>query len=239
MLAEPVDGRGGLPPGLLNRLVEDDEQVLPAAQELAARLAAGPTVAYAAIKRRLSIADGGTLADALAAEAQAQTICGAPPTTAPPRWPSSTSRSRSSRATDGSQSPAGSAVAGPVASRAVVLLRILVGLGAQHERLHGQLVAGRGDEGGQLSRAQLLHVGPEPDRLGRGVRLDRQVQADQPGAAQRRRAEPVGQLAVDPGVQRGHRPGDRRLVGQGRLVEAASAVLDCTSPPRVRARAAR
>ena len=51
--------------------------MLPAAQELAARLAAGPTVAYGAIKRQLSIGDAGTLADALAAEAQAQAICGA------------------------------------------------------------------------------------------------------------------------------------------------------------------
>ncbi|MDI5937309.1 enoyl-CoA hydratase-related protein, partial [Micromonospora sp. DH15] len=62
--------------GLVTRLLDDDEQVLPTAQELAARLAAGPTVAYGAIKRQLSIADAGTLADALAAEAQAQSICG-------------------------------------------------------------------------------------------------------------------------------------------------------------------
>jgi 2-(1,2-epoxy-1,2-dihydrophenyl)acetyl-CoA isomerase len=62
--------------GMLTRLVEDDEQVLPAAQELATRLAAGPTVAYGAIKRELSIGDAGTLSDALAAEAQAQSICG-------------------------------------------------------------------------------------------------------------------------------------------------------------------
>ena len=51
--------------------------MLPAAQALAARLAAGPTVAYGAIKRELSIGDAGTLSDALAAEAQAQSICGA------------------------------------------------------------------------------------------------------------------------------------------------------------------
>ena len=53
------------------------EQVLPAAHELAARLAAGPTVAYGAIKRELLVGAAGTLADALAAEAQAQAICGA------------------------------------------------------------------------------------------------------------------------------------------------------------------
>ena len=77
MLAEPVRAEEAHRLGLLNRLVDDDEQVLPAAQELAARLAAGPTVAYGAIKRQLSIGDGGTLSEALAAEAQAQTTCGA------------------------------------------------------------------------------------------------------------------------------------------------------------------
>ncbi|TDC32047.1 enoyl-CoA hydratase-related protein [Micromonospora sp. KC213] len=76
MLAEPVGAEEACRLGLLTRLVED-EAVLPTAQELAARLAAGPTVAYGAIKRQLSIADAGTLADALAAEAQAQAICGA------------------------------------------------------------------------------------------------------------------------------------------------------------------
>jgi 2-(1,2-epoxy-1,2-dihydrophenyl)acetyl-CoA isomerase len=77
LLAEPVRAAVAYQMGLLSRLVEDDEQVLPAAQELAARLAAGPTVAYGAIKRELSIGDAGTLSDALAAEAQAQAICGA------------------------------------------------------------------------------------------------------------------------------------------------------------------
>ncbi len=76
MLAEPVRAEEACQLGLLNRLVADDEEVLPTAQELAGRLAAGPTVAYGAIKRQLSIADAGTLADALAAEAQAQSICG-------------------------------------------------------------------------------------------------------------------------------------------------------------------
>ena len=77
MLAEPVRAEEACRLGLITRLTDDDEQVLPAAQELATRLAAGPTVAYGAIKRQLSIADAGTLADALAAEAQAQAICGA------------------------------------------------------------------------------------------------------------------------------------------------------------------
>ncbi|MFC7528052.1 enoyl-CoA hydratase/isomerase family protein [Actinoplanes sp. GCM10030250] len=77
MLAQPVKADEAYRIGLLSQLLEDDEQVLPAAQELAARLAAGPTVAYGAIKRELSIGDAGTLSDALAAEAQAQSICGA------------------------------------------------------------------------------------------------------------------------------------------------------------------
>ena len=77
LLAEPVKAPEALALGLLTRLVEDDEQVLTAAHELAARLAAGPTVAYGAIKRELSVGSSGTFADALAAEAQAQAICGA------------------------------------------------------------------------------------------------------------------------------------------------------------------
>jgi len=76
MLAEPVRAEEALRYGLLTRLVDDDDQVLPAAQELASRLAAGPTVAYGAIKRQLSVGDAGTLSEALAAEAEAQTICG-------------------------------------------------------------------------------------------------------------------------------------------------------------------
>jgi 2-(1,2-epoxy-1,2-dihydrophenyl)acetyl-CoA isomerase len=74
LLAEPVRSDAAYEMGLLSRLVDDDELVLPAAQELAARLAAGPTVAYGAIKRELATA--GTLADVLAYEAEAQSLCG-------------------------------------------------------------------------------------------------------------------------------------------------------------------
>jgi 2-(1,2-epoxy-1,2-dihydrophenyl)acetyl-CoA isomerase len=77
LLAEPVRSAAAFEMGLLSRLVEDDEQVLPAAQELAARLAAGPTVAYGAIKREVAVAVGSTLTEALAAEAEAQSLCGA------------------------------------------------------------------------------------------------------------------------------------------------------------------
>ena len=77
LLAEPVRSGPAYEMGLLSRLVDDDDMVLPTALELAARLAKGPTVAYGAIKRELSVGDTGTLSDALAAEAQAQSICGA------------------------------------------------------------------------------------------------------------------------------------------------------------------
>jgi 2-(1,2-epoxy-1,2-dihydrophenyl)acetyl-CoA isomerase len=76
MLAEPVDAAEALRLGLLTRVVDDDEKVLPAAQELAARLASGPTVAYGQIKRELAAAASTTLAAALEVEAQAQDVCG-------------------------------------------------------------------------------------------------------------------------------------------------------------------
>jgi 2-(1,2-epoxy-1,2-dihydrophenyl)acetyl-CoA isomerase len=76
MLAEPVDAAESHRLGLLNYLVDDDEKVLPRAQELAARLAAGPTVALGLIKRELATAATATLADTLAVEAEAQAACG-------------------------------------------------------------------------------------------------------------------------------------------------------------------
>jgi 2-(1,2-epoxy-1,2-dihydrophenyl)acetyl-CoA isomerase len=76
MLAEPVPAEEALRLGLLTRLVDDDERVLPAAQELAGRLAAGPTVAYGQIKRQLRIGGTGTLAEALDAELEAQRVAG-------------------------------------------------------------------------------------------------------------------------------------------------------------------
>jgi 2-(1,2-epoxy-1,2-dihydrophenyl)acetyl-CoA isomerase len=77
MLAEPVRAAEAAQLGLLTKLVDDDEAVLAAAQELAARLAAGPTRAYAAIKRELVEGASGSLAAALAVEAEAQAECGA------------------------------------------------------------------------------------------------------------------------------------------------------------------
>jgi 2-(1,2-epoxy-1,2-dihydrophenyl)acetyl-CoA isomerase len=77
MLAESVRAPEALRLGLLSQLVDDDGQVLATAQTLAARLAAGPTVAYGQIKRQLLVGASGTLDEALDAEAEAQHICGA------------------------------------------------------------------------------------------------------------------------------------------------------------------
>jgi 2-(1,2-epoxy-1,2-dihydrophenyl)acetyl-CoA isomerase len=76
LLAEPVPAAEAYRIGLLTQVVDDDDQVLPTAQQLAERLAAGPTVAYGAIKRQLAAGASGSLADALAAEVQAQATCG-------------------------------------------------------------------------------------------------------------------------------------------------------------------
>lgn len=74
LLSEPVRAAAAYELGLLTRLVDADDEVLPAAQELAGRLAAGPTLAYAQIKRELL---GAGLAEALELEADAQATCGA------------------------------------------------------------------------------------------------------------------------------------------------------------------
>jgi 2-(1,2-epoxy-1,2-dihydrophenyl)acetyl-CoA isomerase len=76
MLAEPVAAAQALEMGLVNAVIPAAD--LPAAAaELAARLAAGPTQAYAAIKRTLAVAAVSDLDTALDAEADAQAACGA------------------------------------------------------------------------------------------------------------------------------------------------------------------
>jgi 2-(1,2-epoxy-1,2-dihydrophenyl)acetyl-CoA isomerase len=60
---------------MVNRVVPDGE-ALTAAQELAKRLAAGPTTAYAKIKEAMAAAADGTLEDALEAEARTQADAG-------------------------------------------------------------------------------------------------------------------------------------------------------------------
>ena len=76
LLAEPITAEAALDMGLVNAVVEP-ERVLPAAQELAARLAAGPTAAYAAIKQSLAYAADTDLPSALAMEAELQDRMGA------------------------------------------------------------------------------------------------------------------------------------------------------------------
>ena len=76
LLAEPVTAEAALEMGMVNAVVAPDH-VLPAAQELAARLAAGPTAAYAAIKASIAYAASSTLAESLAKESELQVAMGA------------------------------------------------------------------------------------------------------------------------------------------------------------------
>jgi 2-(1,2-epoxy-1,2-dihydrophenyl)acetyl-CoA isomerase len=76
LLADPITADAALEMGLVNAVVEP-AHLLPAAHELAARLAAGPTAAYAAIKESISYASTVPLGQALAKEAELQARCGA------------------------------------------------------------------------------------------------------------------------------------------------------------------
>jgi len=75
LLAEPVTAQAALEMGMVNAVVEADH-LAAATHELAARLAAGPTAAYAAIKSGIAYAATSSLADALAEEARLQTDIG-------------------------------------------------------------------------------------------------------------------------------------------------------------------
>jgi enoyl-CoA hydratase/carnithine racemase len=72
--ADIVDAARAVELGIVNRVV-DDEALDGAVAEFAARLAAGPSLAYAGIKSALNIGERGTLADALDAEAVNQKRC--------------------------------------------------------------------------------------------------------------------------------------------------------------------
>ena len=76
LLAEAFTAEQALEMGLLNAVVDAD-QVLPVAMELATRLAAGPTTAYACIKQSIAHAADATLVQALAREDELQTTAGA------------------------------------------------------------------------------------------------------------------------------------------------------------------
>lgn len=67
MLSPKLSAEEALALGLVNSVVPDEE-LETAATKLAGRLAAGPTAAYAAVRRLLSVADDGDLATTLAAE---------------------------------------------------------------------------------------------------------------------------------------------------------------------------
>lgn len=75
MLAEPVDAPSALALGLVTSVVPDDE-LTTAAAALAGRLAAGPTLAYAAIKEGLLFAAAHGLSESLEMEAVLQTRLG-------------------------------------------------------------------------------------------------------------------------------------------------------------------
>lgn len=76
MLAEPFTTEQGLDMGLLNAVVAPD-QVLSVATELATRLAAGPTAAYACVKESVAYAADAPLVEALEKEDELQTRAGA------------------------------------------------------------------------------------------------------------------------------------------------------------------
>lgn len=76
LLATPVDAERALAVGMVSQVVPDSE-VVQTAQELAARMAAGPTTAYATIKSALLYAAGSDLPTALAEEARGQSAAGA------------------------------------------------------------------------------------------------------------------------------------------------------------------
>jgi 2-(1,2-epoxy-1,2-dihydrophenyl)acetyl-CoA isomerase len=75
MLAEPVSADRALSLGIVNSVAQPQD-LAAAAGELAARLAAGPTLAYAAIKEGIAFAATHDLAQSLEMEAQLQTRLG-------------------------------------------------------------------------------------------------------------------------------------------------------------------
>ncbi|MEV0165397.1 enoyl-CoA hydratase-related protein [Nonomuraea fuscirosea] len=74
LLGEALDAARALELGLVTRVVPPGE-VLKTAQDLAVRLAQGPTLAYAATKRALAYAATHSLPDSLALEAELQDEC--------------------------------------------------------------------------------------------------------------------------------------------------------------------
>ncbi|MDQ3404659.1 MAG: enoyl-CoA hydratase-related protein [Actinomycetota bacterium] len=75
LLAQPVSADEALRIGMVNRVVPA-ESVLSTAVELASRLAAGPTTAYAKVKEAMLASAGAGLADGLAVEGRTQREAG-------------------------------------------------------------------------------------------------------------------------------------------------------------------
>ncbi|GDY29981.1 enoyl-CoA hydratase-related protein [Gandjariella thermophila] len=75
LLAQPVEAEEALRIGMVNQVVPDGE-ALATAQALAARMAAGPTTAYAKIKEAMLAAASAELDGALAVEARTQAEAG-------------------------------------------------------------------------------------------------------------------------------------------------------------------
>jgi 2-(1,2-epoxy-1,2-dihydrophenyl)acetyl-CoA isomerase len=76
LLTAPVTAEQALAIGMVTQVVAD-EAVLSTAHELATRMAAGPTTAYAKIKEALLTGASGALTDALTTEARTQAEAGA------------------------------------------------------------------------------------------------------------------------------------------------------------------
>ena len=75
MLGERLPAKKAAKWGLISRAVDDDE-LMDEAGALAARLAAGPTLAYGLLRRLARDAEQSSLSDALAAERIAQRDAG-------------------------------------------------------------------------------------------------------------------------------------------------------------------
>ncbi|UVS77113.1 enoyl-CoA hydratase-related protein [Actinokineospora sp. UTMC 2448] len=75
LLAKPVSAEEALRVGMVTQVVPAAE-VLPVAHALAARMAAGPTTAYAKIKEAMLASAGGSLAEGLAVEGRTQAEAG-------------------------------------------------------------------------------------------------------------------------------------------------------------------
>lgn len=76
MLGEKIGAEQAEDWGLIYKAVDDDA-LMAEAKALAEKLANGPTVSYATMKRNIALAMDGTLSDVLLAEAEGQQIAGA------------------------------------------------------------------------------------------------------------------------------------------------------------------